>query len=547
MTLPDWLLPLLDAEQMRAVDRWAIDEQGVPSLDLMERAGEAVCRAVEDLLQAVDDLVPNGPVLVVCGKGNNGGDGLVVARLLYEAGLEVTVLSTAPADEFSGDAATNLARLPDGPPLQLLSEAGGEQMDGGSALRDGGEPSAAGLTAGGQPLAALLDDAAVVVDALLGTGFEGAPRGVVAAAIEALHAVRAPVVSVDVPSGVDASTGAVSGMAVRATLTVTFHAAKPGLWVHPGKAHAGRVLTVDIGIPRGAPGEPAVGLLEDSIARELPRRSAASTKFSSGHVVVAGGSRELTGAPRMAALAGARAGAGYVTACLPAVVQPLLAAGLLEVMTRALPDDVGELTPEGVPTVLGLLERGGSLALGPGLGRGQGAAAFARELAAQAPVALVLDADGLNAHAGRLSELASRQAPTVLTPHAGELARLLGCDSAEIARGRLASVRSASQQSQAVVVLKGDDTLIAAPSGLVAVSLGDSPALATAGTGDVLSGVIAALLAQGLDAFTAACAGVWLHVRAGRVAARVQGSAEGVIASDVIAALPGARAVESLS
>ncbi len=546
MTLPDWLLPLLDAEQMRAVDRWAIEEQGVPSLDLMERAGEAVCRAVEDLVHTDEDLVSNGPVLVVCGKGNNGGDGLVVARLLYEAGLEVTVLSTAPADEFSGDAATNLARLPDEPPLQLLGEAGGEQVDGGSAVHDSGV-AAASLTAGGQSLAGLLDDAAVIVDALLGTGFEGVPRGVVAAAIDALACARAPVVSVDVPSGVDASTGVVCGTAVRATLTVTFHAAKPGLWIHPGKAHAGRVLTEDICIPRGAPGVSTSGLLQDSLARELPRRDASSTKFSSGHVVVAGGSRELTGAPRMTALASARAGAGYVTACLPASVQPLLAVALLEVMTRALPDDAGELTAEGAPAVLGLLEREGALVLGPGLGRGPGAAAFARELAVQAPVAIVLDADGLNAHAGRLDELAGRQAPTVLTPHTGELARLLDRDSAEIARERLSSVREASQRSQAVVVLKGDDTLIAAPSGCVAISRGDSPALATAGTGDVLSGVIAALLAQGLDAFTAACAGVWLHVRAGRLAARTQGSAEGVIASDVIAALAGARTVESLS
>jgi hydroxyethylthiazole kinase-like uncharacterized protein yjeF len=488
---------------MRAVDRWAI-EQGAPSLDLMERAGAGVYRAVEE-------LAPDGPVVVVCGKGNNGGDGLVVARLLREAGRSVTVLCTAPVEEFSGDAAVQLARLPGERPL---------------------EPAA---------LDGVLEGAAVVVDALLGTGFEGVPRGTVAEAIEALGDARAPVVSVDVPSGVDASTGEVSGAAVRAALTVTFHAAKPGLWIHPGKALAGRVVAIDIGIPRGAPAAPTVGLLEASVARELPRRGATSTKFSSGHVVVAGGSRELTGAPRMTALASARAGAGYVTACLPATLQPLLAASLLEVMTRALPDAEGELTVEGVPTVLGLLERGGALALGPGLGRGPGAAAFARELGARAPVAMVLDADGLSAHVGHLEELASREAPTVLTPHAGELARLLECGGEEIASRRLASVRDACARSQAVVVLKGDDTLIAAPTGRVAVSRGDSPALATAGTGDVLTGVIAALLAQGLEAFTAACAGVWLHAQAGRLAARAQGSPESVLASDVIAALGGAR------
>ncbi len=514
---------------MRAIDRWAIDEQGVPSLELMERAGAGVYRAVEE-------LAPDGPVAVVCGKGNNGGDGLVVARLLREAGRSVTVLCTAPPEEFSGDAAANLARLPGERPLQLEGAGGREPGGGGESLAE------SELTAGAELLTRRLEGVVAIVDALLGTGFEGVPRGIVAAAIEAIGRAHVPTVSVDVPSGVDASTGAVCGVAVKATATVTFHAAKPGLWIHPGKAHAGDVRTIDIGIPRGAPGQSTVGLLKGTIVRGLPRRGAASTKFSSGHVVVAGGSRELTGAPRMAALASARAGAGYVTACLPASMQPLLAAGMLEVMTRALPHEDGALTAQGVPEVLAMLERGGALALGPGLGRTEGALAFARELARAASVAMVLDADGLNAHAGRLRELAARGAPTVLTPHEGELARLLQCDSEAVAQNRLASVRTACEQAQAVVVLKGDDTLIADPDGTVAISPGASPALATAGTGDVLTGVIAALLAQGLGAFHAACAGVWLHAEAGRLAARRQGSAEGVIASDVIAALAGARA-----
>ncbi len=504
MLLQDWLTPLPDAASMRAIDRWAIDEQGVPSLDLMERAGTGVVRAVER-------LAPDGPVAVVCGKGNNGGDGLVAARLLREAARSVTVLCVAPPEEFSGDAAVNLARLPGDPPLELTAGEGA------------------------------LGEAAAIVDALLGTGFEGVPRGVVAEAIQAIGAARRPVVSVDVPSGVDASTGAVAGAAVRATVTVTFHAAKPALWIRPGKAYAGALDVIDIGIPRGAPGAVGVGLIEPAIACELPHREAASTKFSSGHVVVAGGSRELMGAPRMAALASARAGAGYVTACLPASLQPMLAAGLLEVMTRPLPDEGGGLLAEGVPAVLRALDRGGALALGPGLGRTAGAQTFARDLAAKAPVAMVLDADGLNAHAGRLEVLADRAAATVLTPHAGELGRLLRRESEEIERHRLDSVRAAAEQARSVVVLKGDDTLVADPSGRVAVSRGGSPGLATAGTGDVLTGVIAALLAQGLDAFAAACAGVWLHAEAGRRAAQAQGSAEGVIASDVIAALPGAR------
>jgi NAD(P)H-hydrate epimerase len=523
--LPDWLTPLPDAERMRAIDRWAIDTRGVPSLDLMECAGAGVTRAVER-------LAPDGPVVVVCGTGNNGGDGLVAARLLRDAGREVTVVCAGPAAKLSGDACANLERLPGAAPVDLA----------------GGSDALAG--------------ASVIVDALLGTGFVGEPRGAVGESIAAIADCAAPVVSVDVPSGVDASTGVVSGVAVRARVTVTFHAAKPGLWIHPGKTHAGEIEVLDIGIPRraavaGASEESAfadaqVGLISGAVLGLLPRRGADSTKFSSGHVLVAGGSRGLTGAPRMSALGAMRAGAGYVTACVPASLQAIVAgAGTPELMTRGLPDADGALTPAGVEVVLEAARRGGALALGPGLGRGDHAVAFARALAHSAEVPLVLDADGLNAHADvsgahggcHLDDLAQRESATVLTPHPGELARLLSTDTEHIARERLAHVRQAAARARGVVVLKGDDTLVADPDGLVAVSPGGSPALATAGSGDVLCGVIAALLAQGLEPFAAAAAGVLLHVHAGRLAARVQGAAEGVIATDVIAALPAAREI----
>ncbi len=512
--LPDWLTPLPDAETMRAVDRWAIDERGVPSLDLMERAGAAVARTVER-------IAPDGPVAVVCGKGNNGGDGLVVARLLRDAGRAVAVLCMAPPQELSSDARENLDRLPGQAP-QLL----------GDGAKDGLEETGADAIAG----------AAVIVDALLGTGFEGEPRAPMAGVIDAINASAAAVVSVDVPSGVSASTGVARGRAVRAAATVTFHAAKPGVWIRPGKAHAGALETVDIGIPRGAPEQASIGLIESSVLDVLPRRGASSTKFSSGHVLIVGGSRGLTGAPRMAAHASMRTGAGYVTACVPASLQAILAtAGPPEMMSRGLADEQGSLSAEGVESVLKETERGGALALGPGLGRREGAVAFARALARRAAVAMVLDADGLNAHAGHLGELTQRRAPTVLTPHAGELGRLLELDSSEIERERLRHVRAAAELSGAVVVLKGDDSLIADPAGRVAVSPGGAPALATAGTGDVLTGVIAALLAQGMEPFVAAAAGVWLHAAAGREAARRQGAAESVVASDVIEALPAAR------
>jgi NAD(P)H-hydrate epimerase len=269
----------------------------------------------------------------------------------------------------------------------------------------------------------------------------------------------------------------------------------------------------------------------------VPRRAASGTKFSSGHVVVAGGSRGLTGAPCLAAEAAMRAGAGYVTALVPASLELVFETRLLEVMTRGLPDVDGALAPDGAGAALEAIARAGALVLGPGAGRSDAAFAFVRALAAGADVPLLLDADGLNAHAGALDALAQRTKPTVLTPHAGELARLLGMSSDEVDRRRLHSAREAARRAAAVVVLKGDDTIIALPDGRAAVNGLGAPALATAGTGDVLSGVIGAFLAKGLTPFAAACAGVRRHAAAGRVAAAEHG-ADGVIARDVIDALP---------
>jgi hydroxyethylthiazole kinase-like uncharacterized protein yjeF len=505
------LEPLPDASRMRATDAWAIEVAGIPGLDLMERAGVA-------LADATARLAAEGRVTIVCGRGNNGGDGYVAARVLRERGREVTVVAVAPVDALGGDARVNADRLPGPAPI---------------ALADG-----------------VLAGASVIVDCVLGTGVTGAPRDSARDAVAAIDAAAAdgvPVVACDVPSGVDASSGEVAGEAVRADVTATFHAAKPGLWIHPGKERAGAVEVVDIGIPVEADGAvetPDTGLLTDAALHALPRRGARSTKFTSGHVVVAGGSRGLTGAPCLAALGAMRAGAGYVTACVPRALQPIVAGHLLEAMTVGLPDDEdgGSLVPAAADVLVERCrERGGALVLGPGLGRSGAALATANDVALRAPVALVLDADGLGAFAGRAAELAAREAPTILTPHAGELGRLLGVTSDEIGAARLHHVRAAAAETGAVVVLKGDDTLVARPDGIVAVSRGDAPALATAGTGDVLAGVIAALASQGLDAFTAACAGVHLHRAAGRLAAVHVGSPDAVVASDVVAALPGSR------
>jgi ADP-dependent NAD(P)H-hydrate dehydratase / NAD(P)H-hydrate epimerase len=499
--LPDWVEPLPDAERMRATDAWAIEEQGVPSLDLMERAGAGLARLTAD-------LSAEGAIAVVCGKGNNGGDGLVAARLLRDEGREVRVLLTGAPEELRGDAAVNLERLPG----------------------DGPEPFSSGA----------LDGAAAIVDALLGTGFAGEPREPIRGAIEAVNASDAVVVAADVPSGVDASTGVVAGVAVRARATATFHAAKPGLWIAPGKTYAGEVRVIEIGIPAGAPAGADVGLIQPSVLAQIPHREPGSTKFSEGAVLVVGGSAGLTGAPSLASEAAARAGAGYVITAVPRSLSLIFELRLLEVMTRELPDEDGSFPPAAVEPALHAAERVDAMVLGPGLGRAEGVQEFARDLARRVELPLLLDADGLNAHAGAPELLAQRPGPTVLTPHAGELGRLLDLPSAEIDAERLRHARAAADASGAIVVLKGDDSLVAEPAGRVAVSPGGAPALATAGTGDVLSGTIGALLAKGMPAFDAACAGVALHAEAGRRAAGVHGP-DTVIASDVIAALRAAR------
>ncbi len=451
--MTDWLAPLLDAAEQRETDRWAIEDLGMD--DLMERAGAG-------LAAIVARVAPAGRVVVCCGKGNNGGDGKVAARVLRAAGRDAVVLE---------------------PPFDDLSALGG---------------------------------AAVIVDALLGTGFEGTPRAPLDGVIRAINAAEAPVVAADMPSGVNGSTGEIDGDAVRAVATATFHAAKPGLWIHPGKARAGEVHVIDIGIPAPiGPGlRPTVGLIGPDVLAGLPHRDADATKFSSGTVVVVGGSPGLTGAPALAAAAAQRAGAGYVTICSDADV----------------PHRPVEVMQRGHDGLDALLEKATAVVLGPGLG--PDGAAFAREVYTRVEVPLVLDADGLNAFSGHA--FPDRAAPTVLTPHAGELSRLVDGD---VKAHRLACARAGAEHARAILVLKGDDTLVATPNGRVAISSGGAPGLATAGTGDVLSGVIAALLARGTEPEHAVCAGVYAHLRAGQLAAQPHGP-DGVIASDVIARLP---------
>ncbi len=501
MSLPEWIDPALDAEQMRAADQWAIETKGCDSLELMETAGRAVC-------EVVVGIAPEGPVRVVCGKGNNGGDGLVVARLLAGAGFEAEALLLWPVDELSDDAATNLGRLGD----RWRQPGSGE-------------------------LAAELAGAALIVDAIFGTGFSGAPREPAKEAIEAINQAGVPIVACDIASGVDSSSGETEGVAVGATRTVSFHSRKLGQLIQPGKERTGELEAAEIGIPAGAPSTPTGGSIATRVLSQAPRRGASSTKFSSGNVICVGGSRGMTGAIAMTAAAAIRAGAGYAAVMAPRSVESILELKLTEVMTVGVAEDeAGRIAPAAAEAIGERCEGASMVAVGPGLGRGEGAGELVAELCERVAASLLLDADGMNALGTDLSPLATRSAPTVLTPHGGELARLLGVESDEVRASRLHLAERLARETGAIVVLKGDDTIVT-DGERVAVNVISAPGLATAGTGDVLSGIIVALCARGMEPFAGACAGVVAHARAGRAAATGRG-AESVIATDVIEQIP---------
>ncbi|MCC6224031.1 MAG: NAD(P)H-hydrate dehydratase [Thermoleophilia bacterium] len=487
--IPPWGEPLSTAEEMRAAE----GAYAGPTLELMERAGAAVAETVR---RRHSDA---RRVSIWCGPGANGGDGLVVGRLLHAAGLAVEIRLLADEARVAGDAAVNLARAKE-----------------------------AGLSFVADP-----GTAEVVVDALFGTGFAGSPRPEAAAAIEAINATGAPVVAVDVPSGIDASTGRVPGAAVRADVTVTFHHRKLGLAIAPGRFHAGDVEVADIGVERG---DTLACRALPSVLDLVPRRTARDNKYSAGSVLVVGGSTGLTGAPCLTAEAALRAGAGIVFAAVPAGLNPVFELRLLEVMSRPCPDEDGHLTPEALEPVLALASRARAVAIGPGLGRTEGARELVRLLLERLELPVVLDADGLFAVAGHLDWVFAREPPTVLTPHAGELGRLLGWGSERVHARRLDAVRAGAAETGAVVLLKGVDTIVSGRGrGEIVSDLGN-PGLATAGSGDVLTGILAAFLAKGMEPGLAAAAAATAQGVAAGVAARRHGTA-GMIASDVVDAL----------
>ena len=476
---------LLLPSEMAEADRLAA--ANVPSLALMEQAGAAIADLVLDLVRE------SRRILILCGPGNNGGDGYVAARRLLDRGCEVTVATSVDRAMLKGDAAA-AAALWTGVlvPLELASFVG----------RD------------------------LVVDALFGAGLARAVEGETKAAIERANAWRrnggGPLLAVDVPSGIDGATGQLRGIAIEASDCVTFFRLKPGHVLMPGRIHCGTLRLVDIGIEASVLStiRPQASLnTPDLWQRHLPVPSLAGHKYARGHTVIASGPIAQTGAARLAARGALRAGAGLVTVATPAAALPIHAAALTAIMTRVTDDaaEFAEILAD---------PRKNAVAMGPGLGTGEGTCALVHAAlsstsgrAGGEPRAIVLDADALTSFADRPRELfgaiSSSHHAVVLTPHDGEFAKLFG-SVMEMSRPKLERTRAAAVASGATVVLKGPDTVVAHPDGRASIAMSDAPWLATAGSGDVLAGIIAGLLAQAMPPFEAASAGVWMHAEAAR-------------------------------
>ncbi len=510
---------ILTAEAMREVDRAAIEELGIPSLVLMENAAIGVVEAIGESFGEAESAA------IFCGPGNNGGDGLAIARHLSVRGWEVRVFLIAGGRQLSDDAAIQLA---------ICRKAGLAVM----------EVSTPADLAGAAEAAAECD---LVVDSLFGTGLARPLEGLFADAVEAVNDLPIPCVAVDLPSGLSGSQAQPIGPHVEADLTVTFAAPKVAHVFPPAADSVGEMVVTDLGIPPRLVEdvEEETGdlhlLVGEELAELIPERDPDSHKGDYGHTLIVAGAPGKAGACILASRAAVRVGAGLVTAAVPEPILQTVDLGSIESMTLALPVGAsGHLAERAADAVLEAAEGKAALALGPGLGQEPSTVAAIRRIALECPLPLVLDADGINAFAGKAGDLAVRRAETILTPHPGELGRLLGISTAQIQEDRIAAARGAAEETGAIVVLKGHMTLVASGTAVFVNPTGN-PGMATGGTGDVLTGLIAGLLAQGVDALDAAVLGVYLHGLAGDLAASRLGEMV-LAANDLIEILPAALA-----
>lgn len=493
---------------MREFDRRAVEEFGVPSIVLMENAGRHVFEAVCGILGSLRGK----RVAVVAGKGNNGGDGFVVARHLRDAGVQVTVLLLGSPSDVNGDAKTNLDILAKtGLPVKSIESA--------------------------SEVKCALAQSHAVVDALFGTGLSGEIRGLAAEIIQTINESGRPVAAVDIPSGLDADTGKILGTCVKADCTVTFALPKIGLLTYPGAEYVGRLIVGDIGIPQQLFDEINFQLTgSEWVADRLPARPPNAHKGTFGTTLVIAGSSGFIGAGVMASEAALRVGAGLSTLAVPASLQDLAASKLTEVMTRGLPEtESRSFSAEALDAALKLCEKATAVVLGCGLGTHPSTCEFVEQFVRSTNKPLVVDADGLNC----LSKdaLQGTHGDLIITPHPGEMARLLGTTAEHIQSNRIDAAREAANRFRCITVLKGARTLIADPSGNVFINPTGDVGMATGGTGDVLSGAIGGLLAQGMTLRDAAVCGVYIHGMAGEMASSLIGAA-GMLAGDLLDTLP---------
>ncbi|WP_054692273.1 bifunctional ADP-dependent NAD(P)H-hydrate dehydratase/NAD(P)H-hydrate epimerase [Syntrophomonas palmitatica] len=508
-------MKLLYAQEMREIDRRASSEYDIPSIILMENAGLRVVEVVEEMLGDPR----NKRVVVLAGKGNNGGDGLVAARHLINCGAQVETFLLGNENELTPDAGRNFAILSKmkADIFPLLEETDLDNL----------------------MLSLLASD--IIVDAIYGIGFKGSLNDFVAQVVRMVNWCRAPVVAVDIPSGVEADTGKVHGEAIQAAHTVSFALPKVGLVLEPGKEYVGTLSVADISIPRALLEDQALTtnlINEAMVAPWLNPRHPDSHKGSYGHTLVVGGSLGLSGAVIMSSMAALRCGSGLVTAAIPESILPIVENAMVEVMTTPL-SETGQMSIalEALPAIENLLGTASVCAIGPGMSRYTEAGAIVRSVLQKAGIPVIIDADGLNALAKDTSILKNRQIPIVLTPHPGEMARLIGKSIEEVQSDRIQLTRTMAKEWGVSVVLKGNKTVVANPWGEVYVNITGNPGMATAGSGDVLTGIIAGLIAQGVNPHQAACAGVYLHGLAGDKAAEYKGE-RGLIAGDLINCLP---------
>ncbi len=506
-------MKVVSPDQMREIDRKAIDGLGIPGLSLMERAGEAVARAVLNL--------PDGlPVHCFCGGGNNGGDGFVAARYLSESEKHAEVWLLANPSSLRGDARINYDRArSSGIPVRQVAEPG--------QLHDQFRDSARRF---------------IAVDALLGTGAHGSPRGLLAEAVEVMNELARHTVAVDCPTGVDAATGLVGEPCVATGVTVTMGLPKTGLLLWPGSAHVGELVVADIGFPPELLGDPAYQvnvLTRPEVTRALPSRPLNAHKGTCGKLLVVAGSQGYSGAAALTAMAALRAGAGLVYVGVPRSMNDIFEVKLTEAITVPLPDTTERtLAPEASVIIMDWLPRVDALAIGPGLSQNPGTVQLVRDLVhgRHVSVPCVLDADGLNALAP-LDSGTMLGRHFVLTPHPGEMSRLTGQDTGEIQRDRVGICGDLARRLDCTVVLKGVPTVICGHAGDVFINRTGNPGMATGGTGDVLTGLIGALLAQGVPPLQAGALAAHLHGCAGDRAAARRGQM-GMIAGDLLEELP---------